>query len=231
MGTLLNSLSVMFVCSGIVIAILLVLDIRRNPQSMKIMDPVWVLTGLWASFPALVAYLKVGRQKKRGPESMEMPMNRENGMQIVMGRGYSRWESIALSTLHCGAGCTLADILGEGFTYFVPMSIGAGWMLDFVLALIIGIYFQYSAIREMEEITPAKAVGRAFKADFLSLTSWQIGMYGWMALVYFVFFKEIPLNKDSWIFWFMMQIAMWFGFLFAYPMNALLIKWGIKKGM
>ncbi|MDE8697923.1 DUF4396 domain-containing protein, partial [Bacteroides cellulosilyticus] len=34
-----------------------------------------------------------------------------------------------------------------------------------------------------------------------------------------------------WAFWFMMQIAMLIGFACAYPMNALLIKLGLKKGM
>jgi hypothetical protein len=56
-------------------------------------------------------------------------------------------------------------------------------------------------------------------------------MYGWMAIVYFILFVNFPLAKDSWQFWFMMQIAMLFGFICAFPMNALLLKLGIKKGM
>lgn len=92
-------------------------------------------------------------------------------------------------------------------------------------------YFQFYAIREMERISAGKALSRAFKADFFSLLSWQIGMYGWMAIVYFVLFVNEPLPKDTWIFWFMMQLAMLFGFFYAYPMNALLIKLGVKKGM
>lgn len=230
MNTNLTIVSAFFVCSGIITAVLLLLDILRYRQTMRIMNPVWVLTGLWAHFLALFAYLKFGRQKNRSVKT-NLPEGKKEEVRMDMGRNYSKWESIALSTLHCGAGCTLADILGEGFGYFVPLSLGTGWVLDYVLALLFGVCFQYAAIREMEKITPVKAFGRAFKADFLSLTSWQIGMYGWMAVVYFVLFKEIPLQKDSWIFWFMMQIAMFFGFLFAYPMNALLIRWGIKKGM
>ena len=83
----------------------------------------------------------------------------------------------------------------------------------------------------MEMISAGKALSRAFTADFFSLLSWQIGMYGWMAIVYFVLFVNEPLPKDTWIFWFMMQLAMLFGFFCAYPMNALLIKLGVKKGM
>jgi len=83
----------------------------------------------------------------------------------------------------------------------------------------------------MEKISVGNALTRAFKADFFSLLSWQVGMYGWMAIVYFVLFINELLPKDTWIFWFMMQLAMLFGFFCAYPMNALLIKLGIKKGM
>ena len=104
-------------------------------------------------------------------------------------------------------------------------------MLDYALALVIGIGFQYAAIREMEPVGVREALGRAAKADALSLTAWQIGMYGWMALVHFAFFADHPLPRTSWTFWFMMQIAMGWGFAFSYPVNAWLIRHGIKKGM
>jgi Sec-independent protein secretion pathway component TatC len=41
----------------------------------------------------------------------------------------------------------------------------------------------------------------------------------------------MPLPRTSFVFWFMMQIAMACGFLAALPVNVLLIKAGIKKGM
>ena len=149
---------------------------------------------------------------------------------------HSRWQTVALSTLHCGAGCTLADIIGEWFTFFVPLSIGGSfiagqWTLDYLLALIIGVFFQYAAIRPMEHLSRRATIGKAFKIDFLSLTSWQIGMYGWMAVVMFVMYRGMPFPRNSWEFWFMMQIAMCCGFLTSYPINWILVKSGIKKGM
>ena len=146
------------------------------------------------------------------------------------------WQSVALSALHCGAGCTLADIIGEWISHWIHFEIAgstllSNWIIDFILALAIGVYFQFYAIREMQKISVGKGLFKAFKADVLSLTSWQVGMYGWMAIVYFVIFKQYPLEESRWIFWFMMQIAMLFGFFCAYPMNAFLIKVGIKKGM
>lgn len=164
-------------------------------------------------------------------ENMNMKM-----MDMDMEKKRPHWQSIALSALHCGAGCTLADIIGDFLSKFIHFNIAgstllSNWIIDFILALLIGVYFQFYAIREMEKISIIKGLIRAFKADVFSLTSWQIGMYGWMAIVYFVIFNQYPLEESRWIFWFMMQIAMLFGFLCAYPMNAILIKMGIKKGM
>lgn len=75
-----------------------------------------------------------------------------------------------------------------------------------------------------------QAVVHALKADFLSLTAWQAGMYAWMAVVIWVLFRETGLSKMSWTFWFMMQTAMFVGFLAALPMNVWLIRKGVKKG-
>lgn len=148
-----------------------------------------------------------------------------------------RWQSVVLSTLHCGAGCTLADVIGEWFLFFVPVAIGGSllagsWVLDYTLALIFGIGFQYAAIRSMEPATPrSQIVRRAAKADILSLTAWQAGMYGWMAVVIFALRDGTSLPRTSFSFWFMMQVAMACGFLVALPVNVLLIRAGIKKGM
>ena len=56
-------------------------------------------------------------------------------------------------------------------------------------------------------------------------------MYSWMAVATFILFKDESLEKTSWTFWFMMQIAMLLGFMVSYPVNAWLIKSGIKQGM
>lgn len=216
-----------FVLSGILISLLIFIDTRRHRLKMKIMEAVWPLTGLWANWFAFWAYRLFGRS----PMSMSSSMNDHMSMPAR-----PHWQGTTLSTLHCGAGCTLADLIGEWFTFYVPISIGGSmlagqWILDFILALLLGIYFQYAAIRGMEKISPAKALSRAVKADFFSLTAWQIGMYGWMAIVIFAIRQGTPLSKTTWTFWFMMQIAMGVGFLCSYPVNRLLIHTGIKHEM
>ncbi len=82
----------------------------------------------------------------------------------------------------------------------------------------------------MKDLPPGKGLWAAIKADTLSLTAWQVGMYGWMAVsVFLIFGHEIP--KTSPVFWFMMQIAMLIGFATSYPVNWWLIRKGVKEAM
>ena len=88
-----------------------------------------------------------------GMPGMAMPGMRNMAEAEMPGR--PKWESAVLSTLHCGAGCTLADLVGEWFMYFVPIAVGGSllagaWIADYILALVFGIGFQYAAIRGME---------------------------------------------------------------------------------
>ena len=54
-------------------------------------------------------------------------------------------------------------------------------------------------------------------------------MYGWMAVVHFGIFGEIPKTQP--VFWFMMQIAMLVGFTTSYPVNWWLVRSGLKEKM
>lgn len=185
-----------------------------------------------ASMPGMADGTKMsGTAGPRGMEGMD-------GMSDMPGmKGRPRWQSVVLSTLHCGAGCTLADIVGEWFLFFVPVAIGGSilagtWVVDYLLALAFGIGFQYAAIRGMERTLPrCEAIRRAAKADILSLTAWQAGMYGWMAVAIFALNGGEAMPRTSFVFWFTMQVAMACGFLVALPVNILLIRAGIKKGM
>ena len=185
-----------------------------------------------ADMPGMADGTKMsGTAGARGMEGMD-------GMSDMPGmKGRPRWQSVVLSTLHCGAGCTLADIIGEWFLFFVPVAIGGSilagtWVVDYLLALAFGIGFQYAAIRGMERTLPrGEAIRRAAKADILSLTAWQAGMYGWMAVAIFALNGGEAMPRTSFVFWFSMQVAMACGFLVALPVNILLIRAGIKKGM
>ena len=216
-----------FVLSGILLCILVFIDTRKYKQSMPIMNIVWALTMLWSSWIGLIAYISFGRQKQT-PMPMNSNMDMSNG-DMMMPKKH-KWQGVALSTLHCGAGCTLADIIGESITSGLGLSLTIGWSLDYILALIIGVYFQYTAIQQMGKVKPKIAINRALKSDVLSLTAWQVGMYGFMA-IYLAYFATGEIDRTSSEFWFAMQLAMMAGFIFSYPMNILLIKIGLKHSM
>lgn len=225
---------------AVVSAIIIAFDLKSNPQSMRIMNVVWVLTALWGSIFGLVAYFAFGREKR-----MAMPMGDMKGMDMSGKMKMKmkmnmpqrpKWQSVTLSTLHCGAGCTLADIIGSIFLFWVPITLFGstlvgGWIFTYILALIIGVYFQFKAIREMSDLPASTIVRKALKADFLSLTTWQVGMYGWMYLLMFHFKCIAPHAALTWDFWFAMQQAMFAGFILALPMNYILIRAGVKSGM
>lgn len=208
---------------GILSFLIIGVDILNgHRQKMKIMDIVYPVTGLYAGPLALLVYFTIGRKSVKNRKE-------ENYGEIAY------WKSVVKGALHCGSGCTLADIIAETallsmpFTLFGKAIFGA-WVVDYVLALIIGIIFQYYAIVPMNDLSFKEGIKKAFKADFFSLTSWQIGMYGWMAIAVFVIFDR-KIEASEPLFWFMMQIAMVCGFITAYPTNWLLIKVGVKEKM
>jgi hypothetical protein len=55
-------------------------------------------------------------------------------------------------------------------------------LLDYAFALLFGIFFQYFSIAPMSGDYGPKSLWRAAKADFLSLTFFEIGLFGWMAI-------------------------------------------------
>ena len=82
----------------------------------------------------------------------------------------------------------------------------------------------------MKKFSSKEALKAALKADTLSLTSWQLGTYGWVAIYFFLISNRRLEATDS-LFWFMMQIDMLLGLITAFPTNWWLIKRGIKEAM
>jgi hypothetical protein len=52
-----------------------------------------------------------------------------------------------------------------------------------------------------------KTLWRAAKADFLSLTFFEIGLFSWMAIFQFAIFNE-KLGMDNVVYWWMMQVRL-----------------------
>ena len=135
-------------------------------------------------------------------DNMEMDMAMQGEMSMQgMQRPY--WQSVALSALHCGAGCTLADIIGEWFTNYVPVTVAGSqlfgnWVLDFILALMIGVYFQFYAIREMERISVERYCPVLLKQiSFLCCLGKSECMAGWQSFILFYLSMSLCLKTHG----------------------------------
>ena len=106
------------------------------------------------------------------------------------------------------------------------------YILDLIAAWALGILFQYFAIKPMrQELSRGGAILAAIKADTLSILAFQIGMYAWMAVVFFLLFPAPHLTPFDPRYWLMMQIGMICGFATSFPMNRFLIRKGLKEAM
>ncbi len=230
----LHALSIGALILGAACAVILLSDVLRYRQHMWIMDVVWPITGLYAGPLALWGYFRFGRAKPRG--------HRQHGQPDP-----PFFAAVGTGATHCGAGCTLGDICAEWLCFGVPViavwfgyrsifadKIFAIWIVDYIFAFSFGIAFQYFAIAPMRGLSFWPGIRAALKADTLSLTAWQVGMYGFMALAQFGYFRPLtgePIEVNTPEFWFTMQLAMLCGFATSYPVNWWLISVGIKEKM
>src|SRR5699024_5274948 len=113
---------------ALVCAVIIAVDVLRRPQPMAVMALVWPICALFGSAAWLAAYLLWGRapgsppaedrhgetghggQEKSGQEKSGHGSHGALGMSP---RPRTRAVSVFTGTSHCGAGCTLADIIVE----------------------------------------------------------------------------------------------------------------------
>ena len=213
-------------------ALVIVIDLLGgHRQHMWIMDLVWPITALYAGPLALWAYFKVGRLSSH----RRMQADKARGEQPASKRK-PFWQKTGVAVSHCGAGCTLGDIAGGwiifmGTFQIVGMSLWPEYIADYALAFILGIAFQYFTIAPMRGLGLGQGIIAALKADTLSLTAFELGLFGWMAIIQFVFFPVGHLHPDTPVYWFLMQVGMILGFLTSYPVNAWLLKAKLKEAM
>lgn len=220
-----TSLAVVFAC-----AVEILIDIygRGYRQKMRVMEAVWPVTALYFGPVASWAYRRFGRPntsrwlaEHQRADSPEKP----------------GWATTAVGVSHCGAGCTLGDIVAEFAIFGLAATVAgealyAEMMVDYIAAITLGIVFQYFAIAPMRGLGLRKGLVEAAKADVASLTSFEIGLFAWMALMAFVLFPAPHrLHPNSPVYWFLMQVGMVIGFATAWPTNTWLIRRGIKEAM
>jgi hypothetical protein len=135
-----HALSIAFLLLGAACAAIIAFDEMQHPQHMWIMYIVWPVTSLFGSVATLWLYFKYGR------------MTHEAKHTKVANDDQPFPAAVAKGALHCGAGCTLGDIIAEWAAFAFPViavwfgwqsltqeKMFAVWVLDYVLAFGIGV--------------------------------------------------------------------------------------------
>lgn len=193
-------------------------------QPMSIMNLAWPITVLYSGPIGLYMYFKYARAHKMKMGQLPKPRKEKKKPS---------WVQTYISSTHCGAGCALADIIGEIAIFWIGIKIfhhtlWASFFIDFGLALAFGFLFQYWNIKPMHPRKSFKSILLAsIKADFLSLLTFQLGMYSWLLAAHFIYGDSFKANQP--LYWFMMQIGLTIGLITTYPINSWLIRSGIKK--
>jgi hypothetical protein len=218
----LETLSIIVVAISALAALWITADLRRHPQAMWIMNLVWPLTALYTGPLGLWAYYAIGRRSARDMHQR----HKQNSSPF--------WQSVLTGAMHCGAGCAVGDLLGEWLLsatglVIVGGRLGTRYIVAFTLAYLLGIFVQYFSIAPMRGLSLRQGLLAAIKADTLSLTTYEIGMFAWMAVVQALLLPG--LEPSRWSYWFMMQTAMCIGLATSFPVNWWLIKQGIKEAM
>ena len=211
-------------CFGCAAIIACDISFNRRRQPMGVMNFVFPITALYFGPFAVALYWRWGRTAPRTAMASSE-------------RARPGWVAMAIEVSHCGSGCTLGDVISEFAIFGLGLTIagatlGAEYAGDYILALVFGVIFQYFAIAPMRGLGLKDGLIAAAKADVISLTAFEVGLFGWMAVMAFVLFPAPHhLMPSSAVYWLLMQVGMIIGFCTSWPANVWLVKRGIKVPM
>jgi Domain of unknown function (DUF4396) len=235
-----------FVGLGVASALVIAVDelALGHRQPMRIMEVVHPVTALYLGPVWVWAYFTHGRRSSRkvlrrdaerlAKEDVDPDSLRQDG-ESTGARAVSRW-NVVDAVSHCGAGCTLGDIVGGSIVFALGWTIAGATVwpeiaLDLPLAWALGIAFQYLTIVPMrDDVGADRGLWLAIRADTLSILAFQVGLFAWMIFSATVLWQP-ALAIDTPTHWWMMQVGMILGFFTAYPVNRMLVRRGWKEKM
>lgn len=190
---------------NIICLIVYIVDVNKNNAFLgTLMKIVWGLTIFYSGILGLVIYYYSGRaQIKRD----------------------SIWRRSFRSVSHCYSGCGMGEIIGITVTVGI-MALSTWWVAGVTFALAYAFGFALTAGPLMQEGVKFKtAMWDSFTSETASITVMEIVAIGtdiWLA-------GEATMSDA--LFWNSLLFSLTCGLIAAYPVNVLLIKFGIKEGM
>ena len=184
----------------------LLVDLRRNNREITgLMRWVWILTVAYSGLLGLAVYFYSGRK--------QIPQD-------------SLWRRAFRSVAHCYSGCGAGEMAG------LMLAVGVLGLKSTVAVAVITFSFAYvfgfalTAGPLLQDGVPfPKATRDAFISDTASITAMEISAIGidlWLASA---------AGVHQAIFWSSLIVSLSFGLLVAYPVNVVLIRFGVKEGM
>jgi Domain of unknown function (DUF4396) len=181
-------------------------DIRRHNQALpSLMKGVWTLVVLYSGPFGLAVYWYTGRT------------------QISHD---SLWRRGFRSTAHCYSGCGAGEVLGFALLAGLlalqsTLVVTAG---TFTLAYIFGYALTVGPLMQ-EGVGFREAMFDALYSETPSITIMEISAIGTDLLI------ASQAKIGDLLFWGALAFSLSVGFLFAFPVNALLVHFGVKEGM
>lgn len=185
--------------------VVLVWDLWTNNETISgLMKAVWVLTVLYSGPLGLTVYWYSGRT------------------QIDHD---SLWRKGFRSVCHCYSGCGAGEVTGV-FIALGLLTLGNLYvaLLSFTLAFVFGYAMTVGPLMQ-EGVPLTEALVDAFYTETASITVMEVVAIGtdlWLA-------GEATMGDV--LFWSALAFSLSMGLLAAYPVNVLLIRFGVKEGM
>ncbi|MDP0499911.1 MAG: DUF4396 domain-containing protein [Verrucomicrobiota bacterium JB022] len=198
-------MSIWLVLMALSLAVLIWDLAKNNREIMPLMKVVWGLTVLYSGPVGLAVYYYSGRK------------------QIARD---SLWRKSFRSVSHCYSGCGAGEVTGLVVLTGVLAVNSNLWvgLCTFVLAYIFGFGMTMGPLLQDGESfgTALKDAAYSESASIAVMEVVAIGVDFWLA-------KNAQFGEP--LFWSSLVVSLSVGLIAAYPVNVLLIKFGVKEGM
>ncbi|PIJ51375.1 hypothetical protein BL250_01380 [Erwinia sp. OLTSP20] len=217
---MLDKVAMLFLLLGVCTALMIVKDALRRPGVSPLITIAWTIGGFYMPFIGWLAWWHFGRTRNSRtvlyPHRPDLRRATPAGVFI----------STSLTASGCVAGAMLALALLPLFSQVMPDSPRlCHAIFSSLLSLLIGCIMQILYRRQSHQLCWVPAGIALIKNDLLSIIAWQAGMFLYLELAVH-FLLQDTLWPNQLACWFMLQIAFFSGFVFAWPVN----KTHLEKG-
>lgn len=190
-------------------------DLITNTPTTWVMKLAWLLVVLYTGPIGLFIFLVSCRQPLPGTHDRYIA---------------APWKQGVGSLMHCVAGDATGIVLAAILTYRARFPTGIDMLIEYAAAFLVGLLvFQALFMRFMTHAPYWQSVRKSFFPETVSMNMVMLGMIPTkFLLMHQIAGGDNPLRPQ---FWGIMSAATLVGMATAYPINAWMVRRGIKHGM